>query len=132
MNKIFLVDDDFLFVKLCTKFLEFKGLDVIDYAINGIEAVNKFLHFKNKPDLIIMDCHMPYKDGIETTIELLKLDGNIKIFLISGDPTIKKEALAAGALDFKEKPFNLQELYNTILTLIRNNSDINGSKIYAL
>ena len=32
-----------------------------------------------------MDYHMPFKDGIETTKEILKIDGKVKIFLISGD-----------------------------------------------
>ena len=89
MNKIFIVDDDDSILKLYKQFLEFKGFIVIDYAKNGIEAVDKYLSFQNKPDLIIMDYHMPIKNGIEATREILKIDENVKIFLISGDHTIK-------------------------------------------
>ncbi|MFX1418797.1 MAG: response regulator [Promethearchaeota archaeon] len=130
MNKIFIVDDDDSILTLYTQFLEFKGFDVIGYAKNGIEAIVKYLEFKNKPDLIIMDYHMPIKNGIAATKEILKIDGNVKIFIVSGDSTIKKEALAAGAIDFKKKPFQLQELYSSILTLICNNTEITRSKIH--
>ena len=130
VNRIFIVDDDTPIIKLYKQFLEYKGFNVIDTARDGIEAVDKYLRFENKPDLIIMDYHMPFKDGIEATKEILKIDGKVKIFLISGDCTIKKEALAAGAIDFKKKPFNLQELYLYISTLICKSS-INCSKIHA-
>jgi len=118
MNSIFIVDDDTSIIKLYKQFLEFKGFNVIACAKNGTEAVDKYLKFQNKPDLIIMDYHMPIKDGIEATREILKIDGNVKIFLISGDYTIRDEALAAGAIDFKKKPFNLHELYLSVSTLI--------------
>ncbi|MFX1570165.1 MAG: response regulator [Promethearchaeota archaeon] len=130
MNRIFIVDDDTSIIKLYKQFLELKGFNIIDYAQNGNEAVNKYLRFQNKPDLIIMDYHMPIKDGIEATKEILKIDGNVKIFLISGDCSIKKKALAAGAIDFKKKPFNLQELYLSVSTLICKSS-LNCSKIHA-
>ena len=55
----------------------------------------------------------------------------MKIFLISGDCTIKDEALAAGAIDFKKKPFSLQELYSSISTIICNDCNMISSKIQA-
>ncbi|MFX0024368.1 MAG: response regulator transcription factor, partial [Candidatus Hermodarchaeota archaeon] len=64
MNKVFIVDDDDSILKLYKNFLEYKGFNVIDYAKDGIEAVIKFLRFKIKPDLIIMDYQMPFKNGI--------------------------------------------------------------------
>ena len=114
MNKVFIVDDDDSILKLYEKFLDFKGFEVLGHAKNGIEAVNKFFSFKSKPDLIIMDYHMPYKNGIEAMKEILKIDKNVKILLISGDCSIRNEALAAGAICFKKKPFSLQELYSLI------------------
>ncbi|MFX1372152.1 MAG: response regulator [Promethearchaeota archaeon] len=130
MIKIFIVDDDDSILKLYKQFFEYKGFNVIDYAKDGNEAVNKYLRFKTKPDLVIMDYQMPFKNGIEATKEILKIDGNIKIILISGDCSIKNEALAAGAIIFKKKPFNLQELYLSVSTLICNSNMI-CSKIRA-
>jgi len=130
MNKIFIVDDDDSILKLYKLFLEFKGFDIIDQAKNGTEAVDKYLRFRDKPDLIIMDYHMPSKNGIEATKEILKIDGNVKIFLISGDYSIKNEALAAGAICFKRKPFSLQELYSSLATIFSYESNIISSKIH--
>ncbi|MFW9970754.1 MAG: response regulator [Candidatus Odinarchaeota archaeon] len=123
MNKIFIVDDDDSILRLYKQFLESKGFDVIDNAQNGAEAIEKYLRFKIKPDLIIMDYHMPLKDGILATKEILKIDRNVKIVLISGDCTIKEEALIAGAIEFKKKPFGLQELYSFVSTLIYKNNE---------
>jgi DNA-binding NarL/FixJ family response regulator len=129
MNKIFIVDDDEAVLKLYTQFLELKGFDVIGHAKNGMEAIEKYLEFRNKPDLIIMDYHMPIKNGVTATKEILKINGNVKIFMISGDITIKTEALAAGAIGFKKKPFRLQELQSSISMVISNNTEIISSKI---
>jgi len=130
MNKVFIVDDDDSILKLYKQFLEFKGFNVIDYAKNGNEAVNKYMRFKIKPDLIIMDYQMPIKNGIEATKEILKINGNMKIFLISGDYSIKNEALAAGAIGFKKKPFSLQDLYSSLLTLITYDSNMTRYKVH--
>ena len=88
MVKIFIVDDDDSILKLYERFLEFKGFDVIDHAKNGIEAVNKYLMFKNKPDLIIMDYHMPFKNGIEATKEIIR-DKDFLASIIRGDEDFK-------------------------------------------
>ncbi|MFX0004863.1 MAG: response regulator [Candidatus Hermodarchaeota archaeon] len=131
MNRIFIVDDDDSILKLYRNFLEFKGFNVIDHAKNGIEAVDKYLRFKIKPDLIIMDYHMPFKNGIEATKEILKINRKMKIILISGDCSIKNEALAAGAMSFKKKPFSLQELYSSLSTLMSYESNPTSSKMHA-
>jgi DNA-binding NtrC family response regulator len=131
LNKVFIVDDDDSILKLYKQFLEYKGFNVIDYAKDGSEAVIKFLRFKIKPDLIIMDYQMPFKNGIEATKEILKINGKMKIILISGDCSIENEALAAGAISFKKKPLCLQELYTSLSTLMSYESNAINSKIHA-
>ncbi len=66
-----------------------------------------------------MDYHMPNKDGIDATKEILKIDSRVMIFMISGDNDIKESALAAGVKQFKLKPFNLQELHQSLLYLAK-------------
>ena len=44
------------------------GFKVVDKASNGKEAIEKFVSFSNKPDLILMDHRMPVKNGIDTAI----------------------------------------------------------------
>lgn len=61
-----------------------------------------------------MDYHMPYKNGLEATQAILEIDKTAKIVIASGDPTIKQNALASGAICFIEKPFDLVQLSQQI------------------
>jgi len=99
---------------LYKKVFEILGFIVIDMAKNGEEAVIKFQKFIIKPDLIIMDYHMPCKNGIEATKAILEIDKTAKIIIVSGDSSIKEIALTTGAICFKEKPFNIFELAQQI------------------
>lgn len=101
-------------LELYKKYCEILGLTIIDYAKNGEEAINKFQKFINKPDLIVMDYHMPCKNGLEATQAILEIDKTAKIVIASGDSTIKQKALASGAVCFTEKPFNLAQLSQQI------------------
>jgi len=57
---------------------------------------------------------MPIKNGLEATKELLKLNDNLKIIFISAHPYIKELALSLGVVYFLDKPFDLEELINSI------------------
>jgi CheY-like chemotaxis protein len=61
-----------------------------------------------------MDHRMPGKNGIDTTIELLKFNFHLKIIFTSADNSIKDEALSIGASAFIEKPFSVEHLHNEI------------------
>jgi len=112
--KIFIVDDDILILQLYKRIFNRFGFTIVDTAQNGQEAVIKFQKFIKKPDLIIMDYHMPLKNGIEATQAILEIDKTTKIVIVSGDPSIKEKALASGAICFKEKQFNLSEISQQI------------------
>lgn len=99
---------------LFEQFLVIEGHEVISKAYNGEEALDIFNHMSIKPDLILMDHRMPVKNGLETTEELLRIDPNTKIIFISADYTVKKKALDAGAIDFIEKPIDLDTLVTKI------------------
>ena len=111
---IFIVEDDRSLRSLYEKALKLNGYKVIASAENGLDAVNKFKNFSEKPDIILMDHRMPLKSGMEAAKEILEIDSSIKIIFVSADETIKKEALSNGAISFKDKPFSLQQLFNNI------------------
>lgn len=120
MIKFFIVDDDASILKLYSIFLKYSGFEVIGSAINGEEAVRKFKNLQNKPDIIIMDYNMPIKNGIDATKEIIEIDKNAKIVVVSGDNSIKKEAISVGAIDFNEKPFKLTELHQKLIDVYEN------------
>ena len=53
------------------------------HVSNGKEAIN---YIKNNPRvrLILMDIKLPGLDGYATTMELKKIDPNVKVFLTTG------------------------------------------------
>ncbi|MFX0022466.1 MAG: response regulator [Candidatus Hermodarchaeota archaeon] len=110
----FIVDDDISVLEIYNKIFPMMGFNIIDNATNGEEAVIKFQKLIKKPDYIIMDYHMPHKNGIEATEAILELEKNAKIIIVSGDPSVKEEVLASGAICFKKKPFNVFEFIQQV------------------
>lgn len=120
---ILVVEDDNSLRLLYEKALNLYGYNVLGAAKDGEEAVNMFKNFPTKPDIILMDHRMPVKNGIQATKEILANSSSSKPIIIfaSADRTIKEEALSAGALSFKDKPFTLERLYNNIEKAISTN-----------
>ena len=118
MTTIFIVEDDKSIQLLYQKILELVGFSVIGIANNGAEAVEMFKLFNEKPDLILMDHRMPVKNGIEATIEILKINSSQKIIFASADKTVHQEAIAIGSVGFIDKPFSLERLVNTIKEIL--------------
>ncbi|MCD6160890.1 MAG: response regulator [candidate division Zixibacteria bacterium] len=112
-EKILLVDDDNDFTEVMTERMESRGLKV-DTAKNGSIAVDKV---KDKSyDAIVLDLSMPGIDGIETLKMLLERQPDLQVILLTGHATVEKgvEAVKLGAMDFLEKPANLEKLIKKI------------------
>ena len=111
---VLIVDDDPDLLKLGSAYLNLLNLNVIGTASNGFEAIEMLKNSITKPDVIVIDYHMPKINGIETSKEILKIDSSYKIIMISAYPSIKNEALSSGINEFIEKPFNFQKLCERI------------------
>jgi two-component system chemotaxis response regulator CheY len=118
MVTIFIVDDDQSLQRLYILILTEAGFEIIDTALNGKVAVEKFLSFKEKPDIILMDHRMPIKNGLDAMIEILQIETHEKIIFASADISIKQKALSLGACEFIDKPFNMSKLLTTIQRVI--------------
>ncbi len=119
MVKIFIVDDDQSLQRLYTLILKEAGFKIVDTALNGKVAVEKYNNFKVKPDIILMDHRMPIKNGLDAMIEILSVNNHEKIIFASADITVKEEALSLGACAFLDKPFNIGRLLTTIQNVIK-------------
>ncbi|MFX1587487.1 MAG: response regulator [Promethearchaeota archaeon] len=115
-----IVEDDIYLQKLYEMMLKTYGFKIIGMAGNGSEAINIFKSLNNKPDIVLMDHRMPIKNGIDTTLELTRLNSNTKIIFISADNSVKKQALSIGAKSFIEKPFSIDQLNSEINKVIEN------------
>jgi two-component system chemotaxis response regulator CheY len=121
MISVFIVEDDLSLQRLYEMMLTTFGFEVVDKASNGKEAIDKFKSLSPKPDVILMDHRMPVKNGIDTTIELLKFNSPTKIIFTSADNSVKGRALEVGAVSFIEKPFTviqLQTEMNRVVNLV--------------
>lgn len=116
---ILIVEDNDLNRKLLAKLLQKKYPNIkLHYAIDGVEALAQFQ--TKKPDMIIMDLQMPIMDGYTATIEIRKLEANLKkktpiIALTAGAfYSVKDSALESGMDDFLTKPISATYLYSTV------------------
>ncbi|MFX0004534.1 MAG: response regulator [Candidatus Hodarchaeota archaeon] len=111
---VFIVDDDKNILRLYSLLCKFNGFKVVGKANNGIEAVEKLTNSIIRPDVILMDYHMPIINGIEASKLILNLDKSFKILMISADASIREEALSNGIIDFYEKSYNFKNLCQKI------------------
>lgn len=73
-----------------------------------------FKSFSDKPDVVLMDYRMPFKNGIDASKEILQIDDTIRIVFLSADSSIKEEAKSLGVFSFKDKPFSMDNLIKNI------------------
>ncbi|MDX2028865.1 MAG: response regulator [Alphaproteobacteria bacterium] len=94
----------------------FEGDARVLTAYNGEEALE--VARREKPDLILMDHHMPGTEGLHV-MEHLQADAStaaVPVMMLTADskPGHLQRAAAAGAADFITKPFNPQEFAEKI------------------
>lgn len=94
---------------------------VVAEAGDGEEAIEKYKEVQ--PDLVTMDLVMPVKGGIETIEELLKIDEDALIIVVSalGQEALVLEAAKKGAKDFIQKPFKNEQVLEVLERTLLNN-----------
>ena len=111
-----MVADDDLSILECVKLmLEFDG-----YTVQTTTMGNSLLKLQVLPDLILLDIWMSGVDGREIC-KLLKADpktSHIPVLLFSASTKLCLSATEAGADDYLEKPFEMDELLSKIAQLL--------------
>lgn len=101
---ILIVDDESDILLLLEEFLETNKFKTIcsNDPKNALEIVEN-----NEIDLVIADLKMPEMDGIELTKEILRVNSELPIIIMTGYASIESavESIKAGASDFITKPF---------------------------
>ncbi|MFX0081541.1 MAG: response regulator [Candidatus Hodarchaeota archaeon] len=123
--KIFIAEDDRDLQRLYELLLEISGFQVMGIANNGVEAIEMFIKFNEKPDIIILDYRMPIKDGIDALKAILEIDKTSKIIFASADMTIKEKVYLQGAIGFLDKPFTHKKLISTLNNCLNMSRPIN-------
>jgi putative two-component system response regulator len=119
--RILVVDDDERVRRLLCALLE-GGADSVTTAADGSSALDAVDRIR--PDLVLLDVHMPCLGGIEIcrTLKSQPETRLLPVVLITGahDGDAKRRGIEAGADDFITKPFNRHELRARIRSLIDN------------
>jgi two-component system response regulator PilR (NtrC family) len=111
--RILVVDDEVSMREFLDVLLSKQGYKVLD-ARNGKQAVTMIQ--KNDFDLVLTDIRLGDITGLEVLKEAKKKNPDTVVIMISAYSTteIAVEAMNAGAYDFVPKPFDNQELKQTI------------------
>ena len=110
---VLVVDDEEQFLKVFSQRLEGRGMKV-DTSTSGEEALTKV---KGKDfDAIILDLAMPGISGIETLKHIRSENPDLQIIILTGHGSIEKgvEAIKEGAVDFLEKPADVNKVMEKI------------------
>jgi len=112
LKKVMIADDDPGILDAVTAMLEFGGYDVSSTSDGAtvLEITDQL------PDLLLLDIWMSGTDGRDVCKELKKREfsKNMPIIMISASTELERSAKDAGADDFLEKPFDMEELLNKI------------------
>lgn len=108
--RVLIVDDSPLIYKILTTMLEdTPDIEVVGQALNGQDALR--LTKRLKPDVILMDIHMPKMDGLEATRKIMSLQPTPIVVLSnisqSDDTNLAFNVIQAGAMTVIEKPRGL-------------------------
>ena len=134
MPKILLVEDNEINRDMLSRRLARKGYEV-SVASDGAEAVAKAQ--SERPDLVIMDLHMPVLDGWQATqqIKANPQTHQIPVIALTADAMAgeREKAIAVGCDDYDTKPVDLPQLVakmTRLLTLTAASSAVpNASKL---
>lgn len=118
---ILVVDDDARNVHLLERVLRRAGCQKLVSTVDSGQVLDLFR--AHRPDLVVLDLHMPEPDGFQLLHRLrpeIPARSYLPILILSGesDLEVRMRALDAGATDFLTKPFDLSEATLRVLGLL--------------
>jgi DNA-binding response OmpR family regulator len=119
---VLVIDDDPDISMMLKVMLEYKG-----YKVVTAERVDEiFQAISNKSfNLIIMDMLLSGINGTDICVQLKGTEDtrSIPVMMISAHPNAKELCMKAGANDFMAKPFDMDDILNSVGRLVTNPSD---------
>jgi putative two-component system response regulator len=118
--RILIVDDESLNIDVVQGYLEMDGYENVQSTENSIQALPLIGTFR--PDLVLLDIHMPDIGGLEI-LKAIRADERISaipvvILTASSTSETKLEALECGATDLLAKPVHQAELMARIRNVL--------------
>lgn len=119
-KNVLLVEDDPALRMVVREVL--KGDFNIDEADNGDDGIEKGVN--SGADLVILDYHLPKRDGLEVIAAIKKAHPDIPVIVLTGylSPDSEKQFNRLGANKIFPKPFNYRSLLETVKELSERKS----------
>lgn len=116
--RLLIIEDEKKLCDTIAKSLHASGYET-DVCYDGNEALE--MVYSEEYDLIVLDLNLPGTDGMEILRQLREHNEETRVLILSARSQIadKVRGLDAGANDYMEKPFHLQELEARIRSLTR-------------
>jgi two-component system, NtrC family, C4-dicarboxylate transport response regulator DctD len=112
-ESVIFIDDDDEVRRANAQSLELAGLEVQAFA----SAEDAQLAFSSQfPGVVVTDVRLPGIDGLRLLRQLMELDPDLPVILITGhgDIPMAVEAMREGAYDFFEKPYSPDRLIDSV------------------
>jgi len=128
MAAILIIDDEKSIRNVLKDILQHEGYQV-DEASDGEQGLQLF-QSKNF-DLVLCDIKMPKMDGMEVLQQIMLVNPEVPVLMISGHGTIENavEAVKKGAYDFISKPPDLNRLLITLRNALDKNNLVRETRI---
>jgi CheY-like chemotaxis protein len=126
---VLFVEDEVRQLELMRKSLEKAGYRVL-VAMDGVEAIETFLRYKNEISVVILDLGLPKLNGWEALRRMRTADPTLKPILASGYISSEMEsALAEGELSaLLMKPYRPDEILEKVsLAVLRTGKALNAT-----
>ncbi|QJB56056.1 response regulator [Pseudodesulfovibrio sp. zrk46] len=112
-EKVLLIDDETEFLESLSERMRLRGMNVntAETADRAVSAIDE-----SDYDAIVLDLQMPDMNGIEMLKIIRKSRPDMQVILLTGQATLEAgiEAMKLGAMDFMEKPANIDTLTEKI------------------
>jgi len=134
-KKVLIVDDAGIMRVMLWDTLQKNGYEVISRSVAGeiggeVGAANGAIGVEMykalRPDVVLMDISMPVMDGIVATREIMNINPHAKVIMVSAAKKrgLVEQSLAAGAVDFIQKPFRPDRVLEATWRALHGDTDM--------
>ncbi|PLA94013.1 response regulator transcription factor [Ligilactobacillus salivarius] len=118
--KLLMIEDNKSVCEMMSIFFEKEKWDV-EYAYDGISAVEKFKEKSDEWDMITLDLNLPGMDGMQVNAEIRKISSTVPIIILTARDSESDQILGLemGADEYVSKPFSPITLIARIKALHR-------------
>lgn len=113
------VDDEVDVVRTYELLFNRRKIPFAFMSFDGPEAIEKFKKSNPRPAVMIIDYRLPSMSGLDLIKEIFAIEPATKVIFVSGDDSIQKESLEAGAAVFIKKPASIKIITDTVTRLMK-------------